>query len=222
MHKIYEGLAEKMQALREGYRPSPELREKMNEHREAMLAAREAGDEDKLREIRQQMRALQEERRQAMAPMREKMEALQTAHHDELLAIMHKDQKERFEKLWNERMKPRGFGGPRRSAHALKTVVKKLPDLTSEQEQQIEALFTQYKEATREMERRSLEHRKLTSRLYDDVVKLLTPEQQKVVEENLRGRRGPEKRRAHKHSASCGHDEGKHDHPPGDEEPDED
>jgi hypothetical protein len=191
VRRIFEENGKKMDELREEFRPPPEMSERLAELRTAMWEARQAGDQDRLQEIRNEMRTIQEELRKKRAPMRERREAARKEFYDNLLAVMPEGQKTRFEELWQEWTEPRMFGGPWRSPQALRKVVEKLPDLTEEQQQKVEELFVQYKEAARDLERNSPARRKLTKRLYDDVVGLLNAEQKETVEKKLRGRGGP-------------------------------
>lgn len=195
VRKIFEDHDKQTRALQEEFRPSPEMSERLREIREEMRAARMAGDEAPMREIRERMRAVQEVRRQKMAPMRERREALRKAQYESLLEVMHEDQKASFEEFWAEMTEPRRFDSVQQSPRALKRVVDRLPDLTSEQKEQIEAMFNQHRLAARENPRGSPANTKLAEKLYTDVMKVLTPGQKEMIEARLNSRRGPGERR---------------------------
>ncbi|MBN2560925.1 MAG: hypothetical protein JXQ75_08345 [Phycisphaerae bacterium] len=197
VRKIFEECHGKMAELREALRLPPEAVEKMKKLRDEMKAAREDGNEERMRDLSDQMRAVHEERRKAMEPVREEMGAIQEKQYESLLAVMREDQKPRFEDWWEEWIGSRQPFSVQRSPRALKAAVGKLPDLTAEQKEQIDELFAAFKKAVRDADQKSPEYKKSTEKLYDDVIKVLTPEQQQTVEKKLRGRGGPEGGRRH-------------------------
>lgn len=218
VRRIFEENRRKMDQLREQFRPAPETTERLAELRSVMWEARQSGDKDKVQEARNEMRTIQEELRQKRAPMREKREAVQKELYENLLAVMGEGQKERFEELWRQWTEPRRFGGPMRSPRALRKVVEKLPDLTEEQEQKTEELFAKYKEAARDLEKDRSTQEKLTKKLYDEVIGLLTPQQKEAVETKLYGRGGPGAREARGRGLRDRAHQGRH-RDPGDQEP---
>lgn len=169
-----------------------ELVEKMAGLRQEMRQARETGDNEKLRQVRDALVALQKDREEAMKPVQEKVAEMQEQLHDQILTILRDDQKAKFEDVWEEHMASRGgYGGPVRSPRALKAQIDKLQDLTPDQKQQIESLFDQFRKTSREPQNAGLKQRnELTKKLYDDVFALLTPEQKDKTEKALQGNRG--------------------------------
>ncbi len=188
VRKIYKEHEEKMREIHESFRQDPEEMEKMAQLREEMRAAREADDRDKIQEVRKKMQAVQEERRAKMAPLREKLLAADAERHERLLAVMHPDQKAAFEKIWQEWTQFQRPFVSLRNPRVLKEIVDKLPDLSLEQREQVEPLFREFQKAVREQEDQSAEFRRLAAKLYEDVTKLLTPEQKAEVDRQLRER----------------------------------
>lgn len=188
--KIFQNHEKKLRELNEQFRPAPEEIEKLRALREAIQAARAAGNEEESRRLREQMRALQEERVARLKPIQEKVAAAQKEQHDALLAQLRPDQKEKFETLWKEwEENPSGPEFTQRSPQALRRILERVTDLTADQKAQIDQIFEEFKKSTREQDRESPEFRKLTDKLYAEVKAALTPEQQEKVAELLSGRR---------------------------------
>lgn len=197
VRKIYKEHEEKMREIHESFRQDPEEIEKMTQLREEMRAARDSDDREKVQEVRKKMQEVQAERRTKMAPLREKLLAADAERHDRLLAVMHPDQKPAFEKLWEEWTQFQRPFISLRNPRVLKDIVDKLPDLSAEQKEQVEPLFREFQKAARDQDDQSAEFRRLSAKLYDDVTKLLTPEQKAEVDKQLRDRgelRGRERR----------------------------
>ncbi len=211
---LYETHKKQMGEVRDSLRPTPETREKMKGFREEMRAAREANDEARVKQLREEMRAVQEERRARLAPLHEKREAARKELHDGLLAVMHEDQKEPFEELWKKMHEDRGPRPSLRDPRMLKAAVDKLSDVTSEQQEQLDALFAAFMKDSRDVEKKSKEHKKLSGKLYGNVMQVLTPEQQERITKQMRGRRHREGRRERRgeHRGKHRHDGGDHHH----------
>lgn len=193
--KVLENAQTKMTEQREKMRPSDDERAKMDAMREEMRAAREAGDDAKVQELRERMR-------ESMGPrMEESRKAMDEIHktlHDGIVAQLRDDQKPQFETMWAERMAmrrggpggPDGPGGPNRGPLALKAIVDKLDDLTADQKQQIETLFTTFRDANKDKSARPSPE--AAKKLQADVMAVLTDGQKAKVEKTLSGnRRGP-------------------------------
>jgi len=190
--KILEDHEKVMTEQREKMRPTDEQREKMEAMREEMRAAREAGDETKMQELRGQMREAMGGR---MEEMRKTMEANQKAMHDGIVAQLREDQKPEFDKMWKARMErrgPGGPGGPDRGPAALKSIVDKLEDLTTDQKAQIETLFNAFRESQKDKSGRP--NPEVNRKLHDDVMGVLTEGQKATVEKALEGQRGRRER----------------------------
>jgi len=188
VRRIYKEHEEKMREIHESFRQDPEEMEQMTRLREEMRAAREADDREKIQEVRKKMQAVQEQRRAKMAPLREKLLAADAERHERLLAVMRPDQKPAFERIWQEWTQFQRPFVSLRNPRVLKEIVDKLPDLSLEQREQLEPLFREFQKAAREREDQSAEFRRLSAKLYEDVTRLLTPEQRAEVDRQLRER----------------------------------
>ncbi len=195
IRKIFDKYYKTNRELRESSRPTPETEEELKELRERVREARVAGDEERLRELRERRRAIQEDRRKRHEPIRERREAAMQRLHDQIIEVLRRDQKDRFEEIWQQWTAPRKLRAPRRSPRALRVVVDKLPDLTPEMKQGVDALFDRHRRASHGLEKKSPEYESLNKRLYDDVVALLGPKQKDWVENRLSGRSGPSRNR---------------------------
>lgn len=185
--KLLEDHQAQMEAQREKMRPSDEERAKMDEMREEMQAAREAGDDAKMQELRGKMRETMGSR---MEEMRKIMEANQKALHDGIEAQLREDQKVEFGKMWQERMArrgPGGRGGPDRGPAALKSIVDKLDDLTADQKAQLEVVFKNFRDATKDQS--GPPSPQVGRKLHEDVMAILTDGQKEKVEKALEGQR---------------------------------
>lgn len=169
----------------------PELQEKTAKVRQEMMRAREAGDADKLKELREELQSLQKEREAHLQPIKVKLDESQEQLHDQILSTLRDDQKARFLEVWDDQLTtPDAYGGPVRNPRVLKSQVDKLPDLSPEQKKQIDALFEQFRRTSRDPQSAGLKARKdLHRKLYDDVFALLTAEQREKVEKALEGKR---------------------------------
>lgn len=201
MKEIMEEHRKREYDIRTSFRPSPEIAEKMAAIRDEMRTAREAGDQQKLAELRDSLRDIQQQRESEMQPMRDQLEQSQQLLHDDIAGMLRDDQKAEFERVWEDRMAGPMFGGRVRTAHALRSSVKRLKGLTSEQEKKIDALFEAHQKALREQaeasrgrgaERKGIETNlaqdQLVRKLYDDVLGVLTPEQRSKIEAEFKSR----------------------------------
>jgi hypothetical protein len=194
--KLLEAHGQKLQELRGQFGGGGEMMEKFQAAREAMRDARESGDEAQIAEAQKNMDQLREEARAAMEPARKAREEAQKSLHDGIVAQLRDDQKEKFETHWQERMArqgPGGFRGQMRSPAALKSIVDRLEDLSTEQKTQIEQLFTTFQDESRKAPESDLPGtppNNLNRKLFEDVLNVLTPGQRERVERQLAGRRG--------------------------------
>jgi hypothetical protein len=195
--------------LRTSSGPSQEFVERVQKTREEMKKARDAGDMERMKQLREELMAANKEREAQMAPIQEKVEELKDQIHDQLLTVLREDQKVRFEDVWDQHMGGSSgqYGGQLRNPRVLKAAVDKLRDLTPEQKQQIGQLFDDFRKAGREPQQGGQQQagqqqggqqqggaknrRDMTKKLYDDVVAQLTPEQKAAVEKALQGSAGP-------------------------------
>lgn len=186
--KLLEEHQVQMEAQREKMRPSEEERAAMDAMREEMQAAREAGDDAKMQELRGKMRETMGAR---MEGMRKTMEENQKALHDGIVAQLREDQKAEFGKMWQERMErrgPGGRGGPDRGPAALKSIVDKLDDLTADQKAQLEVVFKTFRDSTKDQS--GPPSPQVGRKLHDDVFAILTDGQKEKVQKALEGQRG--------------------------------
>lgn len=178
--------------VRKSLRPQPEASDRTRQLLSEMRAAQQAGDKDKIKQLSDELRAIRETQNAQIAPMRQQLQDLQDTLHTDLKGILRPDQHEKFESIWEERMVRRGsVRGRMRSPQALRTLVEKLPDVTGEQKQQIDALFKANMEAVREAGSNHVAKEKANAKLYDDVLAALTPEQRDTVNKQLEGRGRP-------------------------------
>lgn len=197
---ILKAQEEKSRAIHEGFTPTPEEREMLENLRRARRDARQSGNAAEEARVVEEMRKVQEAQQARLAPVQEKLAALEKEEHANLLVVMRDDQKEKFEQFWQNWATSRRPGGPVRSPQALKAMIDKLTDLTTEQKKQIEDAFGEFKKAVREevkepgrdgpaLKDDSPEYRRKTRKLYEDVMKVLTPEQREKISAQLRGGR---------------------------------
>ncbi|HVP13479.1 MAG TPA: hypothetical protein VMV94_20060 [Phycisphaerae bacterium] len=186
---ILDALRKTEYELRTSVTVPQELVERMKKAREDMRQASEAGDQERKNQLRGELMAMQKEREESMKPVQEKIEQNQEQFHDQILAVLRDDQKERFEEIWDEHMATsESSGGAARNPRMLKAQVDKLRDLTPDQKKQLDKLFEDFRKAGREQQQQQqgLKGRKdLTKKLYDDVIALLTPEQKEKLEKAL-------------------------------------
>ncbi len=159
--------------------------EKMRVMRDDMRAARDDGDADKLSELREQLQAIADARRDQMLSMREDMQA-------EIVAILTPDQREQFEAMDDI------WPGRRRadSNHptALFGQVMRL-ELGAEQRGTLEELFRQYRKDFASQSPGDPEARRTLDKAFrEDVMAALT-EQQKEQLKKAKKRDGRRTRR---------------------------
>jgi Spy/CpxP family protein refolding chaperone len=169
-----------------------ELQEKTAKVRQEMMQARKAGDTARVTQLREELAGFQREREDLLKPVRAKLDESQEVLHGQILGILKDDQKAKFLELWDEQLSMGdGYGGPVRSPRALKSSVEKVAGVTPDQKKQIEAVFEQFRRASREPAASGLKARKdLITKLYDDVSALLSPEQKEQLQKVMEGERG--------------------------------
>ncbi|MBX3396105.1 MAG: hypothetical protein KF841_12135 [Phycisphaerae bacterium] len=203
VRKLIDEHHAKVMAARDEFRPTPEESETMNRLRKAMEEARQSDDPTRIDELREEARKIRTEREAKLQPIREQLEQSEKNLHDGVFQLLRPDQQEDFEKVWAERAAS-GFnrGGAGRDPRMLKAIIDRIPDLTGEQKSQIEKLFEEFRRPpekpsdsdredgsrparpTRE-DRMKLQREKL-EKLHADVMAVLTPDQQKSVEAELK------------------------------------
>ncbi len=200
--KLLSDHHEKITKVSETGRQTDEELAAMKQLSKDIVAARDAGDNDRVVTLVDQMKALREAREQKRAPALQEMEAAHRKLHDDVAAALKVDQRDKFEKFWAEQFAD--AGGQRRSRavdpQRLKMLVERLDDLTSTQKQSIETLFQTFKDADRANSRQTASsqpagrmndranRRQLATKLYDDVVAVLTPAQAEKLEKQLHER----------------------------------
>lgn len=186
----------RMQETRSGLLPSPEESKQMSELKERLKKANEANDQNAIKEVSEEMQKVRKVQMDRMAPVRDQMTKSQDELKDKLRSVLRDDQRPKFDKLWDDNMNmaPRSRKNPR----LLKSMIERLPDVTSEQKQQITDLLKKMDEATRAQKDMTPTQREdLSQKTYDGMLALLTPEQREKVQARLEGRpgtmpRGPE------------------------------
>jgi hypothetical protein len=199
--RILKAHQQKLSDLRKEYPVSEEMVQKMTKIREDLKTAREAKDQAKIEELAGQMRTIRADDEQRKLPMRKAQEDARQALKGELMAILHDDQKAKFDTYWSEKMDVSRdrYAGPARSPQALKAIVDRLAGITTDQKSQMDILFKQYFEASRTTTGNQAANDAQVKKLYDDVLNVLTPEQRQQAEQKLKGgQRTSARREQHK------------------------
>ncbi len=175
--------------IRRGFKPSAEYTEKMRGMLNELRDARQSGDNDKVQALTNQLKEMRKDQEAQFEPMRKELAGLQTHLHDQLLAVIHPDKHERFERVWDQYMIRRSpQGGMERNPFILRSLIERLPDLTPEQRDKVNELFKQHTESMRspDPEDYRTARNRLNTVLYDGLMGLLTAEQRKNVEKELK------------------------------------
>lgn len=179
----------KLLEVRASFKPPAEGMDRTRALVEKLRLAKQAGDAEAIRTATDQLREIQKERESELAPMRQKMAEIQQELHDQIAALLHEDQKQKFEELWEERMgQNSAFRGRVRSPQALKAMVDRLPGLTEFQKTQIDQQFRSYHESVKDQPSTSQAREQSTKLLYDSVTALLTTEQRETIARQMAGR----------------------------------
>jgi len=193
--RIMKEEQEELARLRQAMAVPAETRARMERLREQMAEAQ--GDADKLREL---ARAQQEIRREHMArvePIRRRMAQRNQDLRAVLLNVMRAEQKADFERLYDEEL---SYGGRGRMAardpRRLRIAVERLQDLTPDQRKRVEQLYEEFRKQDRETKGDEALRQRISDRLVDQVLQLLTPEQRETVQARLNPRGSPLGRRA--------------------------
>lgn len=187
--ELFDTYEATVKALREEYRGANEDAEKWKGFREEMQAARAAGDQEKVREILERMRAARTEQDARLAPVRQQVEGAQKNLKDGMLALLAENQKPGFERIWEEE-----FGGKRRARvpvadpKVLKSVIDDMKGLSGQQKEKIEAAFKTYFENTRGEDVDKAVKAAQTRRLSEDVFSVLDEEQGREAQKLIRER----------------------------------
>lgn len=189
--ELFDTYEATVKALREEYRGSGDDAEKWKAFREEMQAARQAGDNEKVREVMDRMRTARTEQDAKLEPVRQQVGAAQKTLKDGMLALLTEQQKSGFERIWDEE-----FAGKRRvrvpsvDPKILKSVIDDLKGLNSEQKEKIEAAFKTYHESSRDSQSDTGAKQASSQRLSEDVFGALDQDQSreamKLVRERLR------------------------------------
>lgn len=179
--------------LRQKYRPTDESMQRLHGIREEMKAAQETKDEAKMTALLDELKAIRAKNDELMRPLTEQVEAAKAELHTNLEGMMRGEQRQKFSAYWQM------YGGDRnrkmsmaaRSPQALKALVERLPGLSSQQKNDIDALFKAYFESSKQSRRGGREADAAVKKLYDDVALLLTEEQKTKLEQQMGSARGP-------------------------------
>ena len=170
--------------------------------REEMEQARQSGDKAKQEAVMEKMKVKRKAQEEAEAPIRLKLKEMQQTLHDKIEKSLGEKQRPDFEWIWED-----ALAGKRRPGEinpkALKASVMRLSDLKSEQKDKLETLF---KDADKAMNsaKPGGEKRRVTQKLNDDVMSVLTPEQKAKVTAEMAKRTPAPRNRAKPAPASGG------------------
>ncbi len=200
--KLLETRDADIRKAREVFRQSPKDIQRMKDIRDAMRAARDANDPEAMEAARKQAEEMREERKRKMVPARKALGESDDTLHDGILQTLREDQKKPFEEYWKRRhLRRRPSDLTMRNPRALKALVLKLPDLTPEQKEQVDALFKQYQVDGRAAAKDSGDPAaakkaivELRKKLFRDTAAVLTPQQQAVIHKQMRTRAAPRTR----------------------------
>lgn len=172
-----------------------ELREQIQAVARELGEATKAGDQQRVKELRERHLQLGKQAREAGQAIQAEVEALRDASHEQILAILRADQISSFDAFW-ERNMTRGFRstGRARNPVLLKRLVGRLPDLTDEQKKKVDALFRAYNGATPTSQKSHVDTPARLEKLFDDVYAVLTEKQREAVQEKIERRPGSAKR----------------------------
>jgi len=187
----FTAFSEKSRELRTSFGPlggDPEVRSNL---REKMVQARENNDAALMEEVKETIAQMQAEDRARQEEVRIKLIELQKQLRKDIESVLRPEQKDAFNAYWERRYAQRyERHGPNRSPAALKALVDRLPDLSDAQRDQIDQLYARYQETIRDTARDPHAREQARDEMYDNVLKVLTPEQKAQVEEKLQGRAG--------------------------------
>jgi len=179
----------RMQESRQGLRPSPEESKQMSELREKLKKANEANDQNAVKEVSEEMQKVRKAQMDRMTPVRDQMTKAQDDLKNKLRSVLRDDQRTKFDKLWDDNMStmPRSRKNPR----LLKSMIERLPDVTSEQKQQITDLLKKQDEALRvQKDMTPTQRDEMSQKTYESMIAVLTPEQREKVQARLEGKPG--------------------------------
>lgn len=153
--------------------------------------AREAGDTERAKQLREQQLELGRKVRESGMAVREKVEALREISRAEILTILRNDQIESFNAYWEKNMS-RGSGASSRARNPalLKRLVERLPDLTVGQKKQVDDLFKVHAIDAHTTGNVPRAPRARINKLFEDVYAVLTDKQKKVIQEKIERRPG--------------------------------
>ncbi len=171
-----------------------ELRDQIQAVANESGEAREAGDTERLKELHEKRLELGRKAREFGMPALEEARALREISREQILTVLRADQIESFDRYWEKNMTrgPRSSGGARNPA-LLKRLVDRLPDLTVQQKNQVDALFKAHVSGANPSWRDPRVARVQLDKLFDDVYAVLTERQKKVIQEKVERRPGSRK-----------------------------
>ena len=161
--------------------------------------AREAGDPERLKELREKRLELGRKAREFGMLVLEEARALREVSREQILTILRADQIESFDTYWEKNMRGPRSSGRARNPALLKRLVDRLPDLTVQQKSQVDALFKAHVSGAKPSgleprePRDSRGARWRLDKLFDDVYAVLTERQKKVIQEKVERRPGSRK-----------------------------
>ncbi|MCG8407595.1 MAG: hypothetical protein MI923_20555 [Phycisphaerales bacterium] len=177
--------------LSEQYRASLDDLEEREDMTALIREAHNRGDTEQVEYLRQQLKESRKIRREKLAVAHESMQAAQKELHDDITSILLKKQKEDFEKLWDEGLRPPPKPKPPvRHPRAVLSLVERLEDLTKKQKDQVYKLFGDFYAKHRTLDRveakETLPARQ--KKLIEDVLDVLTEKQREKIVKQLKGR----------------------------------
>lgn len=174
--------------MRKSLVPPPETADQTREIMKKMREAQSAGNRELVLQYTDELRKLREETNTKLAPMREKMAKAQSDLHDKLVALLRDDQKQDFERIWEQRMVRGGGRSAMNDPRLLRMLVNRLPDITAEQKQKLQDLYKQHVQAQQEAKGEVAARQRADTAFHDAVMALLTPSQREEITRQLTGR----------------------------------
>ncbi|MEK6642840.1 MAG: hypothetical protein AABZ08_02955 [Planctomycetota bacterium] len=190
--RLVDEYSAEVKSLRDTIKPPADMGAKYAEIRKQLDEARAAKDQPRMQQLLDQMKEDRKQRDAQEAPVREAIERSTKNLHDRMAAMLGEKQKVGFEGLWQDAVQGRPSSNMRVNPAQLKSVVMKLPDLTDDQKKLVEDAFKNHEKESADA-KTAPDKMRMSKKLYDDVIALLTPPQQEKVKAEVNSR-GPRNR----------------------------
>jgi phosphoglycolate phosphatase-like HAD superfamily hydrolase len=174
--------------LRGTMQPTPDEVTRQSEMFQELRKARAAEDEERTGKLMQELKQMREKRMEAAGPVRDQIAESRRKLEQSIRALLRTEQLSTFDRIWTQHMDPSArYAGRTRSPQALKSLVEGLPNLSTDQKQQLDQLFRNYFEAVRAQAKESDENARgqpdprMLTQLHDNAMRILTPEQRAMI-----------------------------------------